>query len=68
MVEVKKAGCPFSIKAGGHSFNTRGSSIDGGFQFDLANLDYVEISESCKSLKVGRGDLWGPLLKCLEGC
>ncbi|KAI9150859.1 hypothetical protein HJFPF1_10636 [Paramyrothecium foliicola] len=67
VVEVKKAGCPFSIKGGGHSYNSRGSSIDGGFQFNLVNLGHMEISENRKTLKVGPGLRWGPVVKYLEG-
>ncbi|KAH7259896.1 hypothetical protein B0J15DRAFT_524793 [Fusarium solani] len=67
IVHVKRAGCLFSIKGGGHSYNSRGSSIDGGFQFDLVNLNQVNIHQDRRSLIVGPGVRWGPLFKLLEG-
>lgn len=66
IIEVVRAKCPFSIKGGGHSSNSEGSSIDNGFQFDLALLDHVEIAEDEKTVRVGPGVRWGPLLQTLE--
>ncbi|KAI3578755.1 hypothetical protein IWW34DRAFT_911797 [Fusarium oxysporum f. sp. albedinis] len=51
--EVTKFQCPFSIKGSGHSSNFGGSSIEGGFQFDLC-------------VKIGPGNRWGPLFSFLE--
>ncbi|KAL4769304.1 hypothetical protein BDW60DRAFT_210228 [Aspergillus nidulans var. acristatus] len=51
LVEVVKAKCPFAIKSGGHSSNPEGSSVEGGFQFDLQNLNHVEITDDRKSLE-----------------
>ncbi|GAT20537.1 FAD binding domain-containing protein [Aspergillus luchuensis] len=66
MLEVVKRNCPFAIKGGGHSSNPDGCSVNAGFQFDLANLNHVEIAEDRSSVRVGPGVRWGDLFKILE--
>lgn len=66
LIEVRRAGCLFAIKGGGHSSNHQGSSIQDGFQFDLVNLNHVKIADDNKSVSVGPGVKWGPLYKMLE--
>lgn len=66
IVEVARAKCPFAIKGGGHSSNSEGSSIQGGIQFDLVNLNHIEIADDKKTVRVGPGLQWGPLFKELE--
>ncbi|KAL4982399.1 hypothetical protein BDW68DRAFT_192192 [Aspergillus falconensis] len=66
LVEVVKAGCPFAIKSGGHSSNPEGSSVEGGFQFDLRNLNHVEVSDDRMRVRVGPGMRWGDLYLQLE--
>lgn len=66
IVEVAKANCPFAIKGGGHSPNSNGSASQGGFQFDLDNLDHIEIAHDRQTVRVGPGVHWGPLYQCLE--
>lgn len=66
IVEVVRARSLFTIKGGGHSSNADGSSIHGGFQFDLAKLNHVEIAADKKTLRVGPGMRWGELFPILE--
>jgi FAD/FMN-containing dehydrogenase len=66
IVEVLRANCPFAIKGGGHSSNSEGSSIQDGVQFDLVNLNHIEIADDEKTVRVGPGVRWGPLLQVLE--
>ncbi|KAG7424939.1 Bifunctional solanapyrone synthase [Fusarium oxysporum f. sp. raphani] len=64
--EVTKVQCPFSIKGSGHSSNFDGSSIEGGFQFDLINIAHHDIISDGRSVKIGPGNRWGPLFSFLE--
>ncbi|KAE8156552.1 hypothetical protein BDV40DRAFT_305962 [Aspergillus tamarii] len=66
MLEVVKRDCPFAIKGGGHSSNPDGCTVNAGFQFDLANLNHIEIAEDKLSVRVGPGVRWGDLFKVLE--
>ncbi|KAL4766866.1 hypothetical protein BDW60DRAFT_212518 [Aspergillus nidulans var. acristatus] len=66
IIEVVKQDCPFAIKGGGHSSNPAGCSVNGGFQFDLAKLNHVEIAEDRSTVRVGPGVRWGELFKILE--
>lgn len=66
IIEIVQAECSFSIKGGGHSSNAGGSSIKGGFQFDLIKLDSTEIATDQSSIKLGPGNIWGPLFNALE--
>ncbi|KAG5754941.1 hypothetical protein H9Q69_010561 [Fusarium xylarioides] len=64
--KVTQAKCPFSIKGSGHSSNFGGSSIQGGFQFDLINIAHHDIVNDGRSVSVGPGHRWGPLYSFLE--
>ncbi|KAI1390871.1 uncharacterized protein F4822DRAFT_442108 [Hypoxylon trugodes] len=66
LVEVVRAKSPFAIKGGGHSSNLKGSSIQDGFQFDLVNLNHIEIADDKRSVKLGPGLRWGTVFKELE--
>ncbi|EXK25805.1 hypothetical protein FOMG_17576 [Fusarium oxysporum f. sp. melonis 26406] len=63
---VIQAKCPFSIKGGGHSSNFGGSSIEGGFQFDLVDIAHHDIVNEGRSVNIGPGIRWGPLFSFLE--
>lgn len=66
IVEVVRAKSPFAIKGGGHSSNPLGSSTRGGIQFDLVNLDHIEIADDKETVRVGPGVRWGDLFLVLE--
>ncbi|KAF4502026.1 FAD binding domain containing protein [Fusarium agapanthi] len=64
--KVTQAKCPFSIKGSGHSSNVGGSSIQGGFQFDLINIAHHDIVDDGWSVRIGPGNRRGPLFSFLE--
>ncbi|CZR44005.1 uncharacterized protein FPRO_13813 [Fusarium proliferatum ET1] len=64
--KVTQAKCPFSIKGSGHSSNFGGSSIEGGFQFDLVKIAHHDIANDGRSVNIGPGIRWGPLFSFLE--
>ncbi|KAF5554154.1 FAD binding domain-containing protein [Fusarium mexicanum] len=64
--KVTQAKCPFSVKGSGHSSNFGGSSIQGGFQFDLINIAHHDIVDDGRSVRIGPGNRWGPLFSFLE--
>ena len=64
--EVVKAQSPFAIRGGGHSSNSIGSSSQGGFLFDLSDLNHIEVADDRKSIRLGPGVHWGPLYQVLE--
>ena len=66
LVEVIRVKCPFAIKSGGHSSNVEGSSIHGGFQFDLSKMTRLKISEDRQTVDLGPGLRWGAVYETLE--
>jgi FAD/FMN-containing dehydrogenase len=51
-------GLPFAVRGGGTS---ESSTVDGGIQIDLAELDAIEIDLPSRTASVGGGVTWGDL-------
>lgn len=55
---LRKTGCPFGIKSGGHGRCEGESSISAGVLIDLKYLNRVGLSEDKTSCRVGPGNTW----------
>lgn len=66
IVEVVRYNVPFAIKGGGHSSNIQGSSAHGGFQFDLVNLNHLELSSNKSTVRLGPGLRWSTVYEYLQ--
>jgi FAD/FMN-containing dehydrogenase len=63
---VKKNGCHFAIKSGGHARFAGASNADGGVTIDLVRLNAVELEADKKSVVIGAGNRWAEVYRKLE--
>lgn len=57
---------PFAVKSGGHGHFGGQSSITGGVQLDLTNLNVISVNSEKTSVWVGSGNKWVTVYKKLE--
>lgn len=57
---------PFAVKSGGHGHFGGQSSITGGVQLDLTNLNVISVNSEKTSVWVGSGNRWVTVYKKLE--
>ncbi|KAL2071018.1 hypothetical protein VTL71DRAFT_14044 [Oculimacula yallundae] len=63
---LRKTGCPFAIKSGGHGRCEGESSISRGVLIDLKRLNRIELSDNKKICHVGPGNEWASVYSLLN--
>lgn len=61
-----EANCAFGVKSGGHGHYAGQSCMEDGVQFDLCNLNKVEIDKVRDVVTVGTGCTWGYVYEILQ--
>lgn len=57
---------PFTVKGGGHSPFSGGSSIEDGVTIDLVYLDSIKVSADRKTVSIGPGNRWINVTEALD--
>lgn len=63
---LRKTGCPFGIKSGGHGRCAGESSISAGVLIDLKALDRVDLAKDRQTCWIGPGSTWAKVYSKLN--